>query len=271
MCRLLTALSSAGGARSPRKTAGFCSRTPSTRSRDSGADAPTICRAPLPDGEGLAALRSMRTPVFQRRSRSGCSKRNDLVESDALVYAQFSRGAAPRATPFRPRTPPTVFAFARGRIRIHRRKAAARLVPDERWGRCNIKSVMLLRTFSRPAGAEAGAMDAILVRDGLALEGTKANLFLASGAASAPRQRPAHLPVSPRGGHRGGANAGDPRGRAVVHRRGDFAADQVSSPRRRCGLFVVEIAGGGSPTASRVRSPSAAGALSSEFHGGSSH
>jgi D-alanine transaminase len=107
---------------------------------------------------------------------------NGLLESDAIVYAQVTRGAAPRAHAFPPPgTPPTVFAFARVSDPPPEGGAAI-LLPDERWGRCDIKSVMLLpNVLALQAAKEAGAIDAILVRDGLALEATKANVFIVAG------------------------------------------------------------------------------------------
>lgn len=134
--------------------------------------------------EGLAALRIGVDASFFHEVARRLLEANGLAEADAIVYAQVSRGAAPRVHAFPPAdTPPTVFAFARvtdpppppggGR---------AILVPDERWGRCDIKSVMLLpNILAAQRAREAGATDAILVRDGFALEGTRANLFLASG------------------------------------------------------------------------------------------
>jgi D-alanine transaminase len=131
--------------------------------------------------EGLAALRigvdaGFYPPVAQR-----LLEENRLAGGDAIVYAQVTRGAAPRAHVFPPAgTHPTVFAFARASDALPAPEAtAAILVPDERWGRCNIKSVMLLpNVLAAQAAKEAGAVDAILVRDGLALEATKANLFV---------------------------------------------------------------------------------------------
>ena len=134
--------------------------------------------------EGLGFLRIAVGTDFYPEVAARLLDANGLAADDAVVYAQVSRGAAPRAHPFPPAgTPPTVYAFARrsdpppppggGR---------AILLPDERWGRCDVKSVMLLpNVLAAQQAREAGAMDAILVRDGLALEGTKANLFLVSG------------------------------------------------------------------------------------------
>jgi D-alanine transaminase len=74
-----------------------------------------------------------------------------------------------------------VFAFARRMDPPPPDGGHAILVTDERWGRCDIKSVMLLpNVLAAQKAREAAAIDAILVRDGFALEGTKANLFCVS-------------------------------------------------------------------------------------------
>ena len=134
--------------------------------------------------EGLAAVRISADPAFYPAVARRLLSENGLDGDDAIVYAQVSRGAAPRVHAFPPAdTRPTVFAFTR-RSDPPPAPGGGRaiLVPDERWGRCDIKSVMLLaNVLAAQAAREAGAMDAILVRDGYALEGTKANLFLASG------------------------------------------------------------------------------------------
>ena len=130
--------------------------------------------------EGLRAIRISATSDFFPSVGERLLADNELADRDAFVYAQVSRGAAPRYHAFPPEgTAPTVFAFARqtdpppppdgGR---------AILLTDERWGRCDIKSVMLLpNVLAAQAAREAGAIDAILVKDGFALEGTRANLF----------------------------------------------------------------------------------------------
>ena len=131
--------------------------------------------------EGLAALRLAVDAGFYSEVARRLLSENGLADGDAIVYAQVTRGAAPRAHVFPPAgTPPTVFAFTRAsEPPLPPDAGAAILVPDERWGRCNIKSVMLLpNVLASQAAKEAGAVDAILVREGLALEGTKANLFL---------------------------------------------------------------------------------------------
>jgi D-alanine transaminase len=94
-----------------------------------------------------------------------------------------------------------VFAFARVSDPPPPERGTAILLPDERWGRCNIKSVMLLpNVLALQAAKEAGAIDAILVRDGLALEATKANLFLVQdGLVRTAENGPRILPGVTRG------------------------------------------------------------------------
>jgi len=134
--------------------------------------------------EGLHALRIEASSAFYPDVARRLLEENGLIDADATVYAQVSRGAAPRAHAFPPPgTPPTVYAFARKSDTPPPASGGrAVLAPDERWSRCDIKSVMLLpNSLAYQRAREAGAMDAIFVRDGFALEGTKANLFMAEG------------------------------------------------------------------------------------------
>ncbi len=145
--------------------------------------------------EGLAAIRIGVDAGFYPGVAARLLAENDLASSDAVVYAQVSRGAAPRAHAFPPPgTRPTIYAFARESDPPPAETGGrAILAPDDRWGRCDIKTVMLLpNLLALQKAKEAGAIDAILVRDGLACEATKANLFLVRDgvvrtAASGPR------------------------------------------------------------------------------------
>ena len=130
--------------------------------------------------DGLAAVRIPADPGFYPEVAAHLLEENGLAQSDAVVYAQVSRGAAPRSHAFPPESiPPTMFAFARpSDPEPPPEGGSVILVPDERWGRCDIKTVMLLpNVLAAQKAREAGAMDAILTRDGIAWEGTKANLF----------------------------------------------------------------------------------------------
>ena len=111
--------------------------------------------------------------------------RNDLTTRDALVYLQVTRGAAPRTHGFPyPPVPPTVYAYASPlRLKFDPAKGVAAVtVPDRRWSRCDIKSISLAaNVLANQAAQEAGAFEALLVRDGVALEGSHTSLFSVAG------------------------------------------------------------------------------------------
>lgn len=110
---------------------------------------------------------------------------NQLVRGDATVYLQVTRGAAPRVHAFPdPPVPPTLYAEAR---RLEPRGdpaigVAVITVPDTRWARCNIKSIGLLANcLASQRAREAGAVEAVFVRDGVALEASASSLFAVIG------------------------------------------------------------------------------------------
>ena len=113
-------------------------------------------------------------------------RRNDLGGREATVYAQVSRGAAPRQHAFPPRgTPPTVLVTATPftpRTDLIAGGVAVITLPDVRWCRCDIKSVNLLaNVLAAQRAAEAGAFEAILVRDGVVTEATRSNVLAVVG------------------------------------------------------------------------------------------
>ncbi len=101
------------------------------------------------------------------------------------VYLQITRGvAAQRDHAFPPDIAPTIFAMATPMKPAVTADldaatgAAAIVVEDTRWSRCDIKSIQLLpNILLRQQAVDAGAQEAILVREGLALEGAASNLF----------------------------------------------------------------------------------------------
>ena len=112
----------------------------------------------------------------------GMVEANGHTAGHATVYLQVTRGAAPRTHGFPPPgTPPTVFAssapFEIPR-RVRAEGAAAITLPDIRWSRCDIKSINLLpNVLAKQSAVEAGAFEALLVRDGKLTEGASSNLF----------------------------------------------------------------------------------------------
>lgn len=110
-------------------------------------------------------------------------RRNRLEQRQALIYLQVSRGAAAyrqHAFPARP-VPPTVLmtvAPFEARLEQAQRGVAAITSPDLRWSRCDIKSVNLLaNVLAAQQASQAGAFEAILVRDGRITEATRSNVF----------------------------------------------------------------------------------------------
>lgn len=108
-------------------------------------------------------------------------KRNDLTKGSATIYVQITRGAAPR-THFFPDPPavPTVYASASALKPKGDpvRGVSVITVPDIRWARCDIKSVSLLANcLANEQAHKAGVLEAIFVRDGVALEGTSSTFF----------------------------------------------------------------------------------------------
>jgi D-alanine transaminase len=126
-----------------------------------------------PDGADADGLRT----IAERLLRE-----NGLLDGHATFYVQVTRGVAPRTHQFPPAgTRPTIFAYTAALKSLEQdRRIGARAItrPDVRWLRCDIKTVQLLpNVLAKQAAVEAGAFEAIFVRDGYAMEGTHSNLF----------------------------------------------------------------------------------------------
>lgn len=103
--------------------------------------------------------------------------------AECLVYVQLTRGVAPRAHLFpSPANPTVVLTFREipGSDRALRQQGVpAVTLPDLRWGRCSVKSLNLLaNVLAKQEALDAGAMEAILVKDGLVTEGCSSNVCL---------------------------------------------------------------------------------------------
>jgi D-alanine transaminase len=103
---------------------------------------------------------------------------------DQYVYLHLSRGAETgRNHAPLPAVPPLVFAYsspwpvpAEATLRDG---LACITAPDNRWGRCDIKSVALLaNVLLRQQAVEAGASEAILLRDGELTEGSASTVHV---------------------------------------------------------------------------------------------
>jgi D-alanine transaminase len=105
-------------------------------------------------------------------------------EVDQLIYLQVTRGVDPARNHLFPQgVEPTVFVMAWAAKprdpKIAEHGIAAVCLEDNRWQRCDIKSIALLgNVLLRQQAEDAGAGEAILIRDGLVTEGSSTNPFL---------------------------------------------------------------------------------------------
>jgi D-alanine transaminase len=108
---------------------------------------------------------------------------------DGLIYIQITRGTARRDHAFpRPETKPTLVITARAIAPLPRNldnwSGTAITHPDQRWARCDIKSVALLpNILARQAAREHGATEAILYdKDGQVTEGAATTIWIVDAA-----------------------------------------------------------------------------------------
>ena len=111
---------------------------------------------------------------------------NDLIDrnggGDQAFYLQVSRGVAPRDHVFPEGVTTTVFAMSNPLSPLpeyyHSQGVQAVTLGDTRWQRCDIKAISLLpNTLLKQAAKEAGADEALLIRDGFLTEGSASNAY----------------------------------------------------------------------------------------------
>jgi len=131
--------------------------------REVGIDEPAV----------IADLDSWTRQLLQRNQRT-----------DAQVYWQVSRGVGPRDFHIDPDLTPTVFALARPIRPLRELTAEVRSVrgivmEDQRWNRCDIKTLMLMPGVLALDDAKRRGGDlAILHRDGVVTESSSANVII---------------------------------------------------------------------------------------------
>lgn len=114
---------------------------------------------------------------------------NELVArnppEDQYLYLHITRGVAPRDHAFpKPAVAPTVFAMSNPLVHppaaLLQSGVACITAQDNRWLRCDIKSIALLsNVLLRQAAVAAGCAEAILIRDDTFLtEGAASNIFV---------------------------------------------------------------------------------------------
>jgi len=102
---------------------------------------------------------------------------------DCLLYMQVTRGHARRGHAFPDEVTPTVLVYTRefaGRPDDYYDQGVATItVPDDRWGRCNIKTIALLpNCLAKEKAHRAGCYEAIFYSaQNLVYEGASTNVF----------------------------------------------------------------------------------------------
>jgi D-alanine transaminase len=148
--------------------------------------------------DGVRIANPLSTPAWE-------SMLTELVErnpgSDQAVYLQVTRGVVPRRDhAFPDKIHATVFAMSSPSAEpvdsASRQGITAITLPDIRWQHCNIKAITLLpNVLLRQQAIDAGSVEAILLKDGYAIEGAASNVFIVTnGVLMTPPNGPALLP-----------------------------------------------------------------------------
>jgi D-alanine transaminase len=151
---------------------------------------PVYSRVPFRLGEHLARLErslaavAIRNPYSREQWREIIFRLIDQQPfDDQGVYFQVTRGVAKRDHAFPKNVEPTVFMMSNALVNPPaeqvERGGAAVSAQDNRWLRCDIKSISLVgNVLLRQLSVEAGAAETILFRDGKLTEASASNVFI---------------------------------------------------------------------------------------------
>ena len=154
---------------------------------------PVYSRVPFRMDEHLARLERSLAAVRIRNPYGRAEWRDIILElvakqsyEDQGVYFQVTRGVAKRDHAFPKDSVPTVFIMSNPLVNPPRelveRGAAAVTAADDRWRRCDIKSISLIgNCLLRQVSADVGAVETILFRDGKLTEASASNVFVVKG------------------------------------------------------------------------------------------
>ena len=154
---------------------------------------PVYSRVPFRLEEHLARLERSLSETRIRNPYSRAEWRDIIAQlvakqpyEDQGVYFQVTRGVAKRDHAFPQDAVPTVFIMANPLVNPPRevidRGAQAVSAQDNRWLRCDIKSISLIgNVLLRQLSADAGAVETILFRDGRLTEASASNVFVVRG------------------------------------------------------------------------------------------
>ena len=102
---------------------------------------------------------------------------------DQSLYLQVTRGVAPRDHVFPEGVTPTAFAMSNPLQAVSEKYkqqgVSAITLPDIRWQNCNIKAITLLpNSLLKQQAQDAGATEALLIRDDYLTEGAASNAYV---------------------------------------------------------------------------------------------
>ncbi len=151
---------------------------------------PVYSRVPFRLDEHLARLERSLAEARIRNPHSRAQWRKVIYQlidaqpfDDQGVYFQVTRGVAQRDHAFPKNAEPTVFMMSNPLVNPPQPQveagAAAVSAQDNRWLRCDIKSISLIgNVLLRQLSAEADAAETILFRDGRLTEASASNVFI---------------------------------------------------------------------------------------------
>jgi D-alanine transaminase len=154
---------------------------------------PVYSRVPFRLDEHLARLErslaaaGIRNPYARAQWREIIHRLIDAQDyEDQGVYFQVTRGVAKRDHAFPGNVEPTVFMMSNPLVNppqaLVESGAPAVSAQDDRWLRCDIKSISLIgNVLLRQLSAEAQAAETILFRDGKLTEASASNVFIVKG------------------------------------------------------------------------------------------
>lgn len=131
------------------------------------------------------SLRELRIPAVYTFEELAGFHQQLIKESGILeggIYLQITRGVAPRGHSFPDVVVPKLTMSIRPAGNANQKlwETGAKIIttPDERWMRCDIKSLNLLgNILGKQRAKEAGCFEAVMVRDNFITEGTSSNFF----------------------------------------------------------------------------------------------
>ena len=181
--------------------------------------------------------------------------------ADQGVYFQVTRGAAKRDHTFPQGVPPTVFMMSNPLATPSpeqvERGVAVVTAEDNRWHRCDLKTISLLgNVLMRQFAAERGAVETVMFRDGWLTEASASNvLVVRAGTIVAPPKDQQILPgITYDAALEFAREAGMPMDIRPVRREEALAADEMwlsSSTKEVLAITTLD----GKPFASGVPGP----------------